>query len=333
MTIESEPISDTPLWIGESDVVASVSLAQAIDAVRQTYLRVASQEVVAMPKTVVAWRGGTLHALGAVDTASQLAVSKTWAHTPGGATPLLVAWNTATGKLIAVIEAFALGQLRTGAICGVATAALAREQCQIVGVIGSGKQAEGQIAAVAAVRKVEQIKIFSPNAAHRTSFAARIADRSGIPAVAVDSVAEAVAQASVVVTATRAREPFVSRQMLVDGVHVNAIGAITPERAELEPAVVTAARRLVADNVAAARELAPREFSPALATHVLSLAYVLAHSVGRPNAEALTVFKAVGCGVSDLAVAELAIAQARASGRGRPFSLAVRSDPRMWSQR
>jgi len=51
--------------------------------------------------------------------------TKTWAHTEGGANPLLILFDAANGQLMAVIEAFALGQLRTAAISGLATRWLA----------------------------------------------------------------------------------------------------------------------------------------------------------------------------------------------------------------
>jgi len=322
--------SATPLWIGEDDVVAVVTLPQAIDAIRGAYLRAAAGEIVAMPKTYASWTGGTMHAIGAVSTSSGLAVSKTWAHTGGGATPLLVAWDLTSGQLIAVIQAFALGQLRTSAISGTATEVLAATQCKRLAVIGTGKQAQGQVAAVAAVRDIEDIAVYSPTAEHRRSFARQVAERSGVATRAADSVEEAVDQADVIVTVTRAVEPFIGTSMLGKRVHVNAVGAITPERAELQPAVVASARRIVADDVAAARQLAPRELSPANAPHVLSLGAVLA-THERFDGDGVTIFKALGSGISDLAIAELVIKRAQTADIGRALSVSPRSQPTLWS--
>jgi ornithine cyclodeaminase/alanine dehydrogenase-like protein (mu-crystallin family) len=317
-------------WIGEDDVVRLASLPDVIGAIRGAYLRAAAGDVLAMPKTYASWDGGTMHAIGAVASSTGLAVTKIWAHTGGGATPLLAAWEVSTGRLMAVIQAFALGQLRTSAISGAATSALAAERCEVLAVIGSGKQAEGQIAAVAAVRDIKDIAIYSPSAEHRTAFAARIADRSGIATRAADSVAEAVDQADVVITVTRATEPFIATSMLANRVHINAVGAITPERAELEPAVVARARRIVADDVAAARRLSPRELSAANAPHVLALGRALADD-DRLDGDGVTIFKALGSGISDLAVAEMVLERASAEDVGRPLSVSPRSQPKMWS--
>jgi ornithine cyclodeaminase len=322
--------TDPPRWIDEGDVVALVSLPEVIAAIRDAYLRAAAGEIVAMPKTFASWAGGSMHAIGATAVASGIAVSKTWAHTSGGATPLLAAWDTDTGRLLAVIQAFALGQLRTSAITGTATSILAADRCERLAVIGSGKQAEGQIAAVAAVREIQDIAVYSPTAEHRSSFAARIAERSGIAARAATSVADAVDQADVIVTVTRATEPFISPSMLAERVHINAVGAITPERAELEPAVVARARRIVADDVAAARQLSPRELSATNAAHVLSLGSALAANE-RLDGDGVTVFKALGTGISDLAVAEMVLERAHAADVGRPLTVSSRTQPKLWS--
>ncbi|MEZ0353721.1 ornithine cyclodeaminase family protein [Mycobacterium sp. pR1184] len=328
--LREQPAGSPPRWIDEEDVVALVSLPEVIDAIRDTYTRAAAGDVVAMPKTFASWAGGSMHAIGAMAVSSGLAVSKTWAHTGGGATPLLAAWDVDTGKLLAVIQAFGLGQLRTSAITGTATSILAADRCQKLAVIGSGKQAEGQIAAVAAVREIQDIAIYSPTADHRKSFAEKITEHSGIAAHAADSVAEAVDQADVVVTVTRATEPFISKPMLAHRVHINAVGAITPERAELEAAVVAHARRIVADDVAAARQLSPRELSATSAPHVLSLGSALTGDE-RIEGDGITIFKALGTGISDLAVAEIVFERATAAGAGRPLSVSPRSQPRLWS--
>lgn len=327
------PTGEDVLWLSETDVTDSVALSQAIEAVRRTYLRLAAGSVTAMPKTLATWDRGTLHAIGAVAHDTGLAVAKTWAHTPGGATPVLLAWDTASGRLRAVIEAFALGQLRTSAVSGVATDALAARRCDVVGVLGAGRQAEGQIAAVAAVRRVREIRIYSPTPERRGTLAARVSERSGIAARAVATAGEALAGASVVVTVTRAREPVVRPSMLAGGAHINAVGAISPERAELDPAVVRAARCVVADDPATARDLAPRELSRANAPDVLPLSRLLARGGRRPDGTGLTLFKAVGSGVSDLALAELVIGHARVAGLGRrvPLSVPTAPAPRMWS--
>src|SRR5438876_9753064 len=121
-------MSQSPVWITEADVVSLIDMADAIGALQAGLRAEAAGAAHNMTKTHVEWQAdgahGTLHAIGAVFSDGGFAGTKTWAHTPGGATPVLVLFDSRTGALKGIIEAFALGQMRTGAASGVATAAL-----------------------------------------------------------------------------------------------------------------------------------------------------------------------------------------------------------------
>ncbi len=116
----------SPLWISEADVVAMMDIGDAIIALEKGLMTEARGQAKNMVKTHVAWgEGATLHAIGAVFPNEGVAGTKTWAHTKGGTTPLLILFDSETGRLKAIIEAFALGQLRTACASGVATNQLA----------------------------------------------------------------------------------------------------------------------------------------------------------------------------------------------------------------
>ena len=186
------------LWLSEADVVSVMDLADAIRTIEVTLPAEARGEAKNLEKTVVAWEGGTLHALGGVAPGS--AATKTWAHTEGGAMPLLVLYDSANGALKAVIEALALGQIRTGAMSGVATQCLSRAGADVAAVIGTGRQALPQAAAIAAVRPLKQIRLFGRNEEKRRAAAARIHEELGIETIAATSVEDAVKGAAVITT-------------------------------------------------------------------------------------------------------------------------------------
>ncbi|MGH2899420.1 MAG: ornithine cyclodeaminase family protein, partial [Solirubrobacteraceae bacterium] len=141
-----------PLWLREAEVAALLALDEAIDVLEAGLGVEGRGGARGMAKTHVALPdGGGLHALGASHDVARFAGTKTWAHTAGGATPLLAIWSSETGALVAVIEAFALGQLRTGGMTGVATRWLARPDADELAQIGTGKQALTQAVAVASV--------------------------------------------------------------------------------------------------------------------------------------------------------------------------------------
>src|SRR5437867_737225 len=181
----------SPLWISEAEVVAMMDMGDAIVALEKGLLTEARGDATNMVKAHVGWGdGSTLHAIGAVYAKEQFAGTKTWAHTKGGATPLLILFDSETGALKAIVEAFALGQLRTAGASGVATNLLAARNADDFAIIGTGKQAITQIAAIIAVRPVKRLRVFGPNEERRERFVARVKEEFEIEAVAAHSVAE-----------------------------------------------------------------------------------------------------------------------------------------------
>jgi alanine dehydrogenase len=328
---------DGPLWITESDVTAAISLPEAVKALESCLALEASSAARNMEKTHQVWGGHhTLHAIGAVVEGARIAGTKTWAHTAGGATPLLTLWNSDTGKLEAVIEAFALGQMRTGAISGLATAYMARGDADELAIIGTGKQAMTQVAGVAAVRKLRRIRIYSPAEGHRAAFQARL--RLLLPECEVSevsSVAAAVKDVPIVTVVTRARAPILFAGMLTRGTHVNAVGAITPEREELGQDIFARCDGIAADSVAAVRSLSA-EFRKAFGdedwSRVRPLSHLVATKWQRPRDADLTLFKAMGMGLSDLALGIEILKRVRAAGGGTPIAHPKPAQPRLFER-
>jgi alanine dehydrogenase len=323
------------LWISEADVVSLMSLPEAIDALRDGLREEAGGRAANMVKTHATWdNGSTLHAIGAVFEGWGVVGTKTWAHTAGGAMPLLILIDAQDGAVLAIIEAFALGQMRTGGISGLGADVMARADARRMAIVGAGKQSLAQVAAVAAVRPLDRVTVWSPTAANREALAARIEQTLRIEAIATATLDEALDGADVVTLATRARTPFLTRDALPRGVHINAVGAITPERAEFEPALLERAGVLAADSVPQVRKLS-REFIEALGddegawARLQPLSALVAAGTTRPADADLTVFKAMGMGISDLSLGIAVLKRARAAGLGRPLPEVKRQAPRL----
>jgi ornithine cyclodeaminase len=270
-----------------------------------------------LAKTAVAWGSGhTLHALGGVAEGLGLVGTKTWAHTRGGANPLVVLWDEQTGQLRAVIEAFALGQLRTASVSAVAIATLAVADASVLAIVGSGKQAVAQVAAAVGQRPITDVRVFSPTPAHREACAEQLrAILAGRDVVACDSVAGAVAGADIVTTVTRATEPFLEPAMLVQHALVNALGAITPERAEVTVELVAGSSLIVSDSPSAAAELSSelRGVPAVVALSEIVAAPLRTAGDGRAGHR---LFKAMGLGLADVAVAAEVWRRCRERQRG-----------------
>ena len=293
--------------ISEDQVASALDMRGAIEAVERGLAAQAHGEAVNMLKTHTAWNGSTLHAIGAVFPKVGLAGTKTWAHTPRGASPLLILFDAESGGVRAIIDAFNLGKLRTAAASGVATRRLAREDADDLAIIGTGKQAFTQVEAVCAVRRIRRIRVFSPNEQHRTEFAAVLKKYFDAEVIASPNVHDAVRSASIITTITRAREPFLQSAMIERGTHINAVGAILPGRAELAADVVGRCTQIVSDSPPQAQKLSQELIGafgsdPEKWKAVFFLGELVTSAGARRNADDLTLLKSLGTGVLDLSV-------------------------------
>jgi len=325
-----------PIWITESEVVELMHLGQAIDALEAGLKLEAAGQAQNMVKTHVKWGDGhTLHAIGATFEGAGVFGTKTWGHTAGGATPLLLIWDLQTGNLKAVIEAFALGQMRTGGISGVASKWMSSPSANDMAIIGTGKQAITQVAAVAAVRDLKRVRVFSPNSKNRDAFVAKlVAQGFDFEVVAAESVRDAVDGASIVTAVTRAQKAFINSDLLCLGSHFNAVGAITPEREEFSQDVFSRVGLVAADNPAAVVKLS-KEFKAHYEKpennwkDVRPLSSLVAAGEARGNEVDLSLFKAMGMGISDMSLGIEILNKAIKAGKGRPIPHPQRVQPRL----
>jgi ornithine cyclodeaminase len=311
-----------------------MDIGGAIHALERGLVAEAEGNAKNMIKTHVEWDGSTLHAIGAVFPGMGICGTKTWSHTKDGATPLLILFDSNNGGLMAVIEAFALGQMRTAAASGVATRWLAAAGADQFAMIGTGKQAITQVAAVLAVRPVRRICVFGRDEIRRNQFIARLKSEFQVEVIPSTSVREAVRDASIITLATRATDPIVTADMIQPGAHINSVGAIVPSRAEISQDVLARSTRIITDSVPQAQKLSREmiEFfnkDQAKWNTVHPLATVVANRSSRAASDDLTLFKALGVGISDLSLGIELYRQALASGLGHNVPVPQRVTPRL----
>lgn len=297
----------------EQDVAATATVADVVDSLRRTLLHEAAGTAWNMDKALTTWPGrSSAHALGAVDLDEGVVVFKTWVNTPAGAAALGSAFDAVDGRVLATFEAGAFGSLRTAAISALATRLLSDPAADEMTVVGSGRQALGQVEAVAAVRDLRRVRVWSPGPDSRAAFGERVRRELGLAVTVEDTLSAATAGSPIVTVVTRAREPFLRLADLAPGAHLNAVGALLPDSAELLPDVLPAADAVVVDSIGNARR-ASRELGEHYGddwSAVTRLADVVAGAVARPARPRLTVFKSLGMGLSDLAVARLLLRSA-----------------------
>jgi alanine dehydrogenase len=238
--------------------------------------------------------------------------------------------DAVTGRPVALMDGTYLTALRTGAASGVATELLARPDARVAAVFGAGAQARTQLEAVCTVRPIDRVRVYDTSREAATAYAEEMRTHGQPipPDIAVAaSAAEAVRDADVICTATTATTPVFSDADLKPGVHVNAIGAYTPEMQEI-PAETVARATIVVDSRSASLAEAGDLIIP-LRSGLISedsirgeIGQVAAGQIpGRLSPDEVTFFKSVGVAVQDVAVADLVLQRAVSLGLGMEVEL------------
>jgi ornithine cyclodeaminase/alanine dehydrogenase-like protein (mu-crystallin family) len=160
---------------------------------------------------------------------------------PGGRyNGAVLLFSTKTGQLLCMLNDGIMQKSRVGASSGVAAKYLAPESPRTLGLLGTGLQAGGQLEAMCLVRRFEEVKVYSPTAANRATFADHFRRRLQINITPVASAEEAASGADVLVTATNSLRPTIRPEWVKPGMHISSI-----RRSELPVEVFGKVDRLV----------------------------------------------------------------------------------------
>jgi len=227
-----------------------------------------------------------------------------------------------TGAPLAIMDASSITAIRTAAVSGVATRVLARDDAGDLGVLGSGVQARSHLEAMAAVRTLRRVRVFSPHAPRLAAFVRWARERLGITVEPVSSPQEVVVGADLICTTTASRTPVVQGEWIEPGAHINAVGSSIPTARELDSAAVARGRLFVDRRESAINEagdyLIPLGEGAIGTGHIQGeLGAVLTGGVpGRTGSSEITIFKSLGIAVEDLASAHHVLRKAEARGIG-----------------
>jgi alanine dehydrogenase len=231
---------------------------------------------------------------------------------------------SAQDGLLAIMEANVLGQIRTGAATAVASEKMARKESKKVALIGTGRQARTQALALAAVGMLGELAVYARMRAKLEKFCSALGKELAVPVHAAASGEEAVAGADIVVAATNSATPVVMNGWLKPGTHVTGMGANAASRREIDPEIVLRASLVVTDDIPQAK-LEAAEFIDLVKAGKLDWntvkplhEIVTAPTIQRAPA-AITLFKSLGVGLEDVAVASVIYDRAKASGRFKPL--------------
>lgn len=283
-------------YLNSADTREALPMGEAIKAMEHAF----SGEAEAPLRSML---GRSLVMPGRLDDIMAVKVVSTVPGSPDG----LVVVFAPDGRPLGLVHGPTLTAIRTGAVCGLATAMLASPQAETLAMLGAGAMAFDQIEAVRAVRPIQRVLVWSRNLLN----ARMVAEMVGGEPVADPDVA--VAQADIVSCATPSTEPLFDGALIRAMAHVNAVGAFTPEMVELPRDLLERAFVVVDDRETAAAEAG--DLIQAGREPDTTLRELLADVEAEIPAE-VTVFKSVGIAAQDVAAAHRALENADRNGIG-----------------
>jgi alanine dehydrogenase len=319
------------LVLGRSDIAALMAPADWLAAAQAAFLALAEGRAEVPAPLEVAGDGGLFHAKGGSVRLGRLYVALklngNFPANPGTRglptiQGLVLLADGSTGAPLAVMDSAEVTLRRTAAATALAARHLALPECDTALVCGCGRQGAAQAEALSAVLPARGW-LFWDSLADR---AEALAEAFG--GAAVTDLKAAARASGVIVTCTSARSPFLRAEWVRPGAFVAAVGADSPDKSEIEPALLGRAK-LVVDSVDQCARIG--DLHHALAAGALSRedvhaplhAIVAGAAAGRESAEEIILFDSTGLAVQDAAAAAMIFERARAAGAGLAVDLAA----------
>jgi ornithine cyclodeaminase/alanine dehydrogenase len=320
-----------PVFLTDDDVRAAFDWQSAIEALRKAYMA-PSNPAMFPPRTMARGEGLWLRTLSAVAPDGGLMGAKLIAASPrnGRGSYLIPLFDQQTVELVALIDAASVTGFRTAATSALAADALAPSGVLDVAILGSGFEAQMHLRALAAIRSIGRVRVFSPNPASRARFIDELAGL-GLDIASANSASAAAAGAGLVICAARSRDetPTLFGEWLDEGATVVSIGSTLPEQREIDTSVVARAKLIVADMVEEVAHdtgdmLAARRAGVEFESRLVSLGEVLVgRRAGREAAQDVLLYKSVGAALQDLVIAAMCAARARELSLGTILPVTV----------
>ena len=313
------------LYLSEEEVGWLLDMDAAIDSLELAFRDWTRGLAENQPRRRVSSLNTTLHVLSGGSEGLGYLACKAYVTTRRGAQFLVWLYDATAGELVAVMEANLLGQIRTGAATGLATKLMARTDATCVGCFGSGFQARSQLKAVCRVRQIEQVTVYSRNPDRSRAFADEMTEYCGVTVRPAHSPEEAAREQDIIITATTSRTPVFEGRMIDEGTHLNVMGSNHASRVEIDAATIARADHVVCDDIEAC-QLESGELIAAVENGQFEWArarqlrdVLCGEETGRATAADITLFKSVGLGLQDAAVAAHVYGRAMAEGVGQPL--------------
>jgi ornithine cyclodeaminase/alanine dehydrogenase-like protein (mu-crystallin family) len=239
--------------------------------------------------------------------------------------------DVTNGNVLAAIKGNFMFGMRVGAAGAVGAKYLSREDSRVAGVIGTGKQGRLQLEFLTKVRKIEKVYAHpgrKEDSALAKEYAQEMRTKLGIEILVCDDVKDVVGNADILVTVTKSTQPLVNGKWVKKGLHINAIGADCPMKAELDALTLKKADKLVIDYELA---LDTKEIRIPLEERTLTLEdihgtigeVVAGIKAGREDPSEITIFKSTGMHLAYVAISARIYEKAKKLGLGTDIGTTI----------
>lgn len=219
--------------------------------------------------------------------------------------------DPADGKLLALMAANYLTDIRTAATSAVATRRMARPEAKVLGVFGSGRQSRSHVEVLCKIWPFERVLVCGSSPERSRTFAATMANELGLALEPVDA-RTCASQSDVICTCTSSPTPIIEGKWLRPGTHVNLVGAFQPDKREADSETMRRGHIVVESYESALAEAG--DLLIPMSEGVIGRAQVIADlheltsgkKAGRTSEDEITIFKNLGCALEDLVTATLA---------------------------
>lgn len=315
------------LYLSENEVTEHLSMSDAIKVVQDTFEQQGQRNIINNPRQRVRTGKSMLHYLSGGLPHLGVMGYKAYTSSNEGLTFRVFLHDIESGKLLSIMDGNYMGMIRTGAVSGLATKFMSREESSVLGVFGTGFQAEGQILAVCEVRDINTIKVFGRDESRKNNFCKIMSEKISaqvLPAVDPDEVLK---DTDIVIAATTSSKPVFTGKLIEDGTHINAIGGNFLFKQEIDEKTVTRSNRIAVESVEqckieAGEFLAPIEKGRLSWENLIELGDIVSgRENGRSKKNDITLFKSVGIAIEDICIAKFLYDKALRTNTGREIDI------------
>lgn len=233
-------------------------------------------------------------------------------------TQVVAVFDTETGVLRGLVLGDAIGAWRTAAINAVAIKYMAPMDARRLGILGCGFQARFHLQAALTVRSFSSVKVYSPTAGRRETFAEEMADQTGRIIETVPSAKEVIDHADVLICATKSSTPIFEAAWLRPGIHINTIGHKVTAAHEISPLVAKRSQVIATDSLAQVNSFSEGFFisDKRDRERMVELGdIVVGKQTGRSSPSDLTLFCSVGLAGTEVVLANEVLRLAKSAGK------------------